>query len=359
MSMILGDVTLAYVSLLDSLDAQKIELDAAREFSGWASIAPFQGNLLVADGEAPTITRFAISQDGQWQEDSTVSFSRFGVSSVSFFHNVFFDPEAAHLRLEETSRILWNPSDLTVGEVIDAPEIASERDGLRVSAANAEAVAVREDGVFWPYFWHDADWYEFHPESQIGIYQKDGSLQLLDVACPALNVVTKDEAGNLYFSGMVDTLAFQYLDPASTLTRCVAKIHAGEQTIAKGWPRQFEELTGGRPVGRFQYLGEGKGVMMVFHEERATVDPQDTFASFFADHWALWLVDIEGWSAERIEVWEFGSSNVFINRVDGRTLLHDVAADFSETKISEVHNDGTITPGFEAPGYATVMVRVR
>jgi len=40
-------------------------------------------------------------------------------------------------------------------------------------------------------------------------------------------------------------------------------------------------------------------------KERATLDPKDSFGSIFADHWALWLVDLEAWEAERIEAWDF------------------------------------------------------
>lgn len=351
-----GDAT-TYVALLDALEDQQVSLESAVEFPGWASIAAFDDGLLVANGEAPEITRYEI-EAGELVAGDTVSFANFGVDSVSFFHNLFFDSSTAHLRLEETARILWNPSELSIEGSVEAPQIMRERDGLAISASNAEGIAVREDGAFWPYFWHDVDWYEFHQHSQIGIYQPDGSVELLDVPCPALNVVTRDEDDNLYFSGMVDTLGHAYAEPQNAVERCVARIDAGEQTIAEGWPRSFDELVGGRPAGRFQYMRDGKGLLLVFHEERATIDPEDT-ASIFTDHWALWLVDLESWSAERIEDWGYGSSNVFISRVGGRTFLHDVAADFSEAVISEVDVDGTVTERIRAPGYAAVLVQVR
>jgi len=359
---IFGDdsTTTSNVVLLDSLDGeQTLDLDSAAEFPEWASIAPFEGGLLIASGEAPEITRYAIDDDGSLVAGDTLSFANFGVPTVSFFHNVMFDPEHAQLRLEETGRVLWNPSELTIEGSVEAPEIDRERDGLAISASNAEGIAVREDGAFWPYFWHDEDWYAFAQDSQIGIYQKDGSVELLDVPCPAINIATQDEEGNIYFSGMVDTVAYQKLEPESTLERCVARVNAGEQTIAEGWPKSFEELTEGRPAGRFYYLRDGVGLLSVFHEERATVDPEDTFASFFADHWALWLVDLEAWTAERIEDRDFTSSNLFFSRVGERTFIQDVASDFSETVISEIEIDGTITPRITVPGYAIVLVQVR
>jgi hypothetical protein len=107
--------------------------------------------------------------------------------------------------------------------------------------------------MFQPFFWHDADWYEFHQESQIGIYSREGALEaLLDVPCPALQSATRDEAGNLYFTGMSDTIPYQLLEEGNSLERCVARIDAGEREVAEGWPRRFEELTDGRPTGNPQ-----------------------------------------------------------------------------------------------------------
>lgn len=350
----------AYVALTDSLDEQTIELSSAVEFPGWSSMATMGGAVFIGGGEAPEVTRYAITDEGTLGSGETLSFAEFGYSSVPFSHNVFFDETTAHLRLEETGRVLWDPTELAIRGAVEAPEIARERDGLSVSAANFEGLAVRADGVSWPYFWHDADWYEFHQSSQIGIYGADGALDtLLDAPCPALNIATADEQGNLYFTGMVDTIAYQLLEAGSSLERCAVRVNAGEHAIAEGWPRRFEELTEGRPSGRFYYLKDGVGILTVFHEERATVDPADAFGSIFADHWGLWLVDLDAWRAEPIEGWGFGSSNVFFSRVGARTFLHRVSADFSETKIYEITTAGGVTLQLTVPGYATAVAQVR
>jgi hypothetical protein len=158
---------------------------------------------------------------------------------------------------------------------------------------------------------------------------------------------------------MVDTLAYQLLEEGSRLDRCAVRVNAGEHTIAEGWPRRFEELTEERPSGRFYYLRDGVGILTVFHEERAAVDPADSFGSIFADHWGLWLVDLDAWRAEPIEGWGFGSSNIFFSRVEARTFLHRVSSDFSETQIYEITTAGSLTPQLTVPGYATAVARVR
>jgi hypothetical protein len=352
--------TTSYVSFVNSLDDQTVTLETAAEFPGWSSIAAFDGALFVGGGEAPEVTRHEVTGQGTLDAGQKLSFASYGLASVTFSHNAFVDGSTAHLRLEETSRIVWDQSELAIRGMVEAPEIARERDGLAISAANFEGIFVRGDNVFWPYFWHDADWYAFHQQSQIGIYKKDGSIEkLLDAPCPALNIATADEEGNVYYSGMVDTLASQLVEAESTLERCVVRINAGEKEIAEGWPRRFEELTDGRPAGRFYYLRDGVGILTVFHQERATIDATDTFGSIFADNWGLWLVDLDAWKASPIADWGYGSSNIFFSRVDGRTLLHRVKQDFSETVIYEIKTDGSLTPQITVPGYSIVLLKVR
>jgi hypothetical protein len=349
----------AYVAFMDSLDGRTVSLATSEEFAGWSSIAVQDGALFVGSGDAAELTRYDVSDSGQLGNERTLNFADYGLSSVSFSFNAFVDEARAHLSLEETARVVWDHRELSVSGTTEAPQVARQRDNLQVSAANFEGVAVRNGEVLWPYFWRDADWYAFHQQSQIAVYDAAGGVRkLIDAPCPALNIATQDEQGNVYFSGMVDTLAHQLLAPQSSLQRCVVRINAGEDEIAEGWPRRFEELTGGRPAGRFYYLRDGKGLLTVFHQERATLDPEDA-SSIFADHWGLWLVDLNAWQAAPIEAWGFTSSNVLFSKVDGRAFLHVVKSDFSETTLHEVAVDGRTTPQITAPGYVSVLVKLR
>lgn len=351
-----------YVALLDSLDDQQIDVASAREFAGWSSVAAREAVLFVGHGEKPEVTRYPVTEAGALGDaDQTVSFAAYGLGTASLAFNTIVDDERAHMALEETSRILWNPTAMSIIDAVDTPRVAVERDGMTVTAANFEGRVVREDGVFQPFFWHDADWYRFHQQSQIAVYSRDGQLEtLLDVPCPGLQIATRDEQGNLYFSGMVDTIPYQLRESGSTLERCIARIDAGTHAMADGWPRKLEELTGGRPTGSFHYLRDGIGIMTVYHVENA--DPaSDTFLDdWYTANWGLWLVDLERWEARRIESWPLGPSNIFFSQVDGRLYLHSVAADFSSTTIDEITSDGTFSRELTVPGYAAYpLLRLR
>jgi hypothetical protein len=343
-----------YVALLDSLEARDVDLAETREFAGWSSVDSHEAVLFVGHGEKPEVTRYQASADGALGEaESTVSFAGYGLATASLSFNTIVDGQMAHMALDETTRLLWEPTEMALLRAVETPEVERERDGLSVTAANYQGRVVRDDGVVQPFFWHDADWYEFHQQSQVGIYSRDGALEsLVDVPCPALQIATQDEAGNLYFSGMSDTIPFQLIEAGSGLERCVARIDAGERTIAEGWPRRFEELTGGRPTGAFHYLKDGMGLLAVYHVENA--DPEsDTFLDdWYTENWGLWLVDLEEWQAEPLEAWPLGSGNVFVSQVDGRLFVHEVEPDFSSTTIYEMSVDGAFEQQISIPGYA-------
>lgn len=351
-----------YVVLVGSLENQQIDLSSAPEFAGWSSVTAHDGSLFVGHGEKPEVTRYDLRDDGALvATDQPMSFADYGLSSGSLSVNTFVDGTMAHMSLDQTSRILWDPTNLTIDELIETPEIARERDGMAVQAANYQGRVVRENSVFQPFFWHDADWYQFHQQSQLGIYDRDGRLDaLLDAPCPALQIATADEEGNLYFSGMVDTIAHQLVEPDNTVERCVVRVNAGEETIADGWPRRFEELTGDRPAGVFYYLKDGIGVLTVYHVENADPESDMFLETWYKDNWGLWLVDLENWEAEPITEWELGPSNVFFSKVDDRLFAHKVAADFSETTVYEVTVEGSVTERMTIPGYAAYEIeRVR
>jgi hypothetical protein len=348
-----------YVALLDSLDDQQVDLSTAREFVGWSSIASHDGAIFVGHGEEPEVTRYSVTEAGSLAsgDGQTVSFASYGLSTAPLSFNTFVDRRMAQMALEETSRILWDPVEMSILDSVETPQVAAERDGLTVTAANYQGRFVRPDGVFQPFFWHDIDWYEFHQQSQVAIYSRDGSAEaLLDVPCPALQIVTEDEDGNLYFSGMVDTIPYQLRETGGGLERCVARIDAGAHQLADGWPRRFEELTEGRPAGVFHYLRDGIGILTVYHVEN--VDPgSDTFIDdWYTDNWALWLVDLDEWRAEPIEEWPLGSANIFFSRVDRRLFVHAVAADFSSTTIFEIAVEGTFERKLEIQGYAAYPI---
>jgi hypothetical protein len=123
----------SYLSLLDSLDVEEVDLAQAREFGrGRAFIQGYQGKLFVGDAESPTVTRYALSDDGALIEEGTISFANYGLDAGQFdtWNVTFIGPDKAYLLdFKEGTTIVWNPATMEIVGDIPAPE-ALHRPGL-------------------------------------------------------------------------------------------------------------------------------------------------------------------------------------------------------------------------------------
>jgi hypothetical protein len=350
----------AYLTLLSSLDQREdIDLSEAAEFSGWANVDAFGGYVFISSSDAPELTRYVVSDRATLEHGETLSFANFTSAIAPLYANHFISETTALVTMDQTTRVLWDPSALEIRAEVEGPPVELKRDGFSL-ASYAYPDAVRPDGVFQSYYWRDDDWYAFHHESRIAVYDEDGGLKtLIEAPCPALHRASADEEGNLYFSPLSDIIAYQLLDEQAPVS-CVVRINADDATIAAGWPRDFSELTDGRRTGEFQYLRDGRGILMVYHDERATLDAETVWSDLIvANNWRLWLVDLEAWEAAPIDELDWLAGGTDLSTIEGRTFLFTSSSDFSATTVYEISADGRVTRLFSTPGYTDKLVKVR
>lgn len=352
-----------YVSLSDTVERSSVVLNEAREVPGYASIAAVGGNLLVASGDEPSITRYSIGDDLTWQDGPTLSFANQGLEEAGFYRQYLADDDTAYLELEVNKRVLWDPMALEIRDVLETSSLPLERDGLPLFANYNRAYHRFDGNVLRPFSYHDEDWYEWAADTQIVVY--DAATQeeagVLDAPCPALDTVSRDEAGNLYFStweyGALHGLSGR---PAP----CVAKINA-DGTL--GTMPDLTQWTEGRQLKLFHYLSDGKGVAAVLHhEEYGDIDftalDIDGFYDIDGLHYRLWLFDLEQETARPLEGIAEGynvNATYSIAKLDGKSFLFVSAEDFSNTKVYELDASGSVTERFEVPGVVYQWLKVR
>ncbi len=199
------DSVLSYVALTDSLDvAGEVALSEAREFVGYSFISAIGGRLLVSSGEAPEITQFTIGADHGWSERARLSFLNLGVPSfgAGFERHWFLDEHVAYLTHEVTSRIVWDPTDMVIVGVKQDTRLQPQIDGLTLDATFNRPPLFYDGPVLKPFYYRDQDWFMFGATTPIAVYDPATHAEraVLDVPCPALEVMSQDEAGNTYFS---------------------------------------------------------------------------------------------------------------------------------------------------------------
>jgi hypothetical protein len=358
------ETVMSYVTLTDTLDITELPEAAAREFPGYAFISSSEGELLVSDGEAPEIARYEITPDLDWSEDARLSFAGRGVtgSGAGFERQWLVNPTTAYLTLDVTKRVVWNPRDMSISGVAEDSTLPLERDGLVLDATfNRQARQLRGP-VLKPFYYRDEDWFLFGQYTSIAVYdpQTHAEQKVIDVPCPSLEVPSQDEAGNTYFSTWTygPTLGLYGLGPDN----CVRRI-ASDATLDEDWAPDLSEWTGGRPVGVFRYVRDGKALATVLHTDEVELDFTGAYdeeeAAELDAHWRLWLFDLEAETALPIDGIDGVASGWFWASFDGRSFVFVPNADWSVSKVFEVDLEGNATERFSATGLISDWIRVR
>ncbi len=351
----------SYVPIVPSLDVAEISLDSAKEYDGRASVAAVGKWLFIASSGEPVVTRYLVGADGSLTADGRLNFMSYGVPeyfSIDAWGAVFVDEEKAYIfNGSDGSHVVWNPTTMKIEGEIAGPDIVRE-------GYNLESIAVvRGDRMYRIFTFLNYDTWEFLPAPQYLAVYDVVSDELVDLVeetrCPQLySRPFIDENDDIYFSGWVWT-------PGLTLTSdypssCALRIKAGEDGFDPAWQLNFaDDLTGGREAGIMRYLGNGKALVDVFYDERASVtaqtDPQELSNT---PNWRLWSIDLNDLTGGPVEGLGFKAGGYQDVQLDGRTFLLVPNGDYSETTAYEVV-DGDATAGFKIRGSAYHMAKLR
>lgn len=354
LSTILGaDTETSYLHLLSSFENVEIDPKQALELPGRASIATYDQWLFVADGEAPTITRYTVDAQGKFQEDGRVSFAAYTSDPVSLdeWHNVFISASKAYLTLDaSTDMLIWDPSELAIDSQLELPEL--QRKGLDIDGST---LITQGKYVLRSVTWKDWDAYKTSEEQYLVVLdsEQDKLVDMLsETRCPALSSrVDKDEQGNLYFSNWIYNVTETLVNKAPH--SCALRIKAGERVFDKDWMLEYPKLTEGRESAGFTYLENGHAFLSVFHNERVTIDAQtDPRELALSDNWRLWGVDLKAQTAKPIESLDFSGGGYTLLKVEEHTLLTQSTDDYDKTTVYEVTGDMDLTKRFELPGFS-------
>jgi hypothetical protein len=365
-----------YVALTNTLEVEEVSLTEAREFSGYASVAVANGQLLVnPSAEDPTIERYRITDALDWVSAGTaLSFLNEGPDQVGFYKQYRRGDREALVDVDVVGRVVWDPLEFSIQGAAPDVVLPMQRDGLDLFANLNRTYFVFDGDVLQPFSYHDQDWFRWSPDTEIVVY---GALDrepkdILHVACPGLDSITRDEQGNTYLA----TWEYSALTPlmGTGPAPCVVRL-TPENQIDLGWNPDLRDLTGGREIVNFRYVGHGKAIAAVLHDEEYGDDYDfSTLAENVDDFWAfssqfhrLWMFDLDARTAvpvEGIDDFEFVNPWFFHAAMDGRTFvfLGEGSANNNNpptTVIYELDGAGHAERRFEVEGGVVQWLRVR
>lgn len=345
-----------YVSLLSSLEPQSVDLQGAREFPGWSSIWGHEGKLFISDGEAPTITRFAVGDDGGLSDEGRLNFLNQG---AQYADSAFVGPDKAYVFAEQG--VVWSSRSLGITGSFELPVVPDREGGMLYSGLRTgRGLAVRGNRTYVATSWGNWDEYAVSEDSIIVVLDNDTDrvIEMLPVPCPYIDVASMDDDGNIYFSNWVYSVGPTLLygkKPA-----CAARIRAGEDRIDPDWSLTFADVTGGREAAALRFVGERQALISVYHQEQAQLGAQtDPAALADAANWRFWLLDLDTLAARPIDAIGYHAGGFATARIDSRTFLMVPSADYESTSVYEITPDGAAQPRWTVQGWATELFALR
>lgn len=362
-----------YVALMNSLDPMEVSLETAREFPGYTSAGVASGQLLVSpSAEDLTIERYRITDHLDWEETGALSFVNEGAEAVGFYRQYLSRDHEAYVDVDVTGRVIWDPVAFEVHGLGPNTDLPLQQDGLDLFANFNRTYFVFDGEPLRPFSYHDQDWFRWSADTRIAVYdpRTHETRDILRAPCPGLDTITRDEDGNTYLG----TWEYSALEPLmrTGAAPCVVRL-TPQNTLDEAWNPDLTDLTGGRHVVNFRYVGGGKAVAAVLHAEEygdgydftRLAEQVDDFWEVAAHFHRLWLFDLEARTAapvEGIEDFDFTNPGFFHAVVDGRVFLFlsdGSSNNYSTTGVYELEPSGRVTRRFEAPGGVIQWMRVR
>jgi hypothetical protein len=386
-----ADETLNYVLADDELDfdIDTQRLKSAREFAGYTGIAAIGGYVVAADGAAPFINKYEILDDLSWKDAGRLNFSAYPMDEnnyMNFYFQSIKDDDNVYFYYgtDKTSRVHWSVKDWKIVKAHQDTNLPTPEAGwLLQNGGNRTAIQGYEEAVVQPFFIANEETGRFTDSSWLAVYdpQTHEEKDVIEVPCPGIQQVTRDEEGNLYFSTTFNlpTLALYGKSPAP----CIVKVKPNGTLDDSFAPNDLTEWTGGFYGVNFRYLGKGKAIANVLHHDRlgdvdfsGDVDPEvelkiaggDTDSGYQdadATIWDIHLIDLEQGTSEIVSSGfkpehDLASYTTYA-QVDGRTFITvQLSTETTRSAIYELDLDkASVKPVGEMEGDLWGVMRLR
>jgi hypothetical protein len=347
-----------YVKLVDdiALGGEGLTLEDADEFSGSADLWARGGALYLSGGDAPTVTKYSVGEDGKLAKGAAVNFGAYGVTDTAFWNATFVSDEKAYMVSGPTQLVAWNPTTMRITGTVELPELPA-RGALLQRLGMADRTAVVHDGkLYQTIYWTDATYADRAPESVIIVIdtETDEVVDQVAVDCPGLDYGTIDDDGQIHFSNWTGGVGTYYV--LGTAQNCIAKLDPSTLEVSR---TMFADIADGHEGSAFAYAGDGRFILSVFDEVRADAASADEpFAMLGKPNWQLWLYDPAAGSAAPVEGVDWNSGASIHTRI-GDTLYSMIPGEGYATTAAYAVSGSTAEKLYDVTGWSFRLFQVR
>lgn len=351
---------LNYFTPVSSLSAvSTVSYAESLELPGRARLyaAPGVGYFAIGNAEGVSLTRYELAR-GRFVPGQSLSLQAYGVSSLGAQAVLFASPTLAYYKDDGQGLIIaWNPSSMTIEDVIELPASLT-RDGYVMGLSDW---ASRDGEAFFAVSWSTPEFDRVAPGT---------SLVRLDLATRELRVTHDVRCRGLQTAANVDGALYFFSDVINGFGHAVYPDDAGQRDcilrVAPGGT-SFDPLYVGSMSGAFPpntnatavAVTEGGEVWVQLADLAvAPTSPGATYSEWYADGWSWWHLPLATLGdAVRVDLPAGAYSGTAFAAGD-RLFISQSAPDYSLTSLVDV-SGAAPTPGVSFPGFSLDVARVR
>ncbi len=354
--------TTSYFNVVSSLaEGTSVDLDDALEIPGSAKLYAIAnvGWFAVGGGEEPTISRYALGDDGQLEAQESLSLLSYGVQSLWDTLYVVSPTKMYYPDRDNRQLIVINPTEMAIEGVLELPETA--RQGFL--SLYGYTPLMQDGKLLFTVGWFDWD----ETDSVLGetglvvLDTETDTLERFDVdeRCGGISTGVVTESGDAYFvssalAGVAHRLGRGTTEP------CALRINSGADAFDADYALKLAELTSSDVSGEPVPAGGNALFLRVFDESLATFTEDAALWELTGQAaWTWWRWDVESGDASLIEELAPSTSDVLWFQVDGRIYGTETTEDYSTTTLIDLTAEGGPKPALTAPGFVHGVARVR
>lgn len=354
--------TTSYFNVAESLAAgTKVAPSDALEVPGAAKLysIPGAGWFGFGGGEAPTITRYALSDSGALEEQETISLQPYGVRGLWDTLYVVSDTKMYYPDRENSQLIIINPAEMRVEGAVELP--ATAREGFL--SLYGYTPLLRGNKLLFTVGWFD---WETNDEvlAETGLVVLDTVRDTVarfdvDTRCGGITTGVTTSDGDTYFVSSALAGAANRLGRLST-SPCALRVDAKADAFDSKYLADLSELAGNSVAGEPVPALGNELFLRVFDEEPGTVTEETVTWDLTAQarwSWLRWNVETD--QIEPMSGLHPSTSDVAWFDVDGRVFGTETDEEYTKTTLIELTAEGGPKEALTVQGFLHGVARVR
>ncbi len=317
---------------------------------------------------SPLITQWSLDENGDFVEGPTISFANDGVGGTytAAFVPLWKKDKAYFVDGSSGQVVIWNPEAMEfIGTIEVDVELPEDHDGPADLSPNVE-LAVTEDRILVSVSWAsmDSGWTELGSYSRLIVIDPNTDTVVSSTdepRCESLSPAGTTTEGTTYYAPWDYLAAVRGVyGPGYGSASCGLRAVAGESTYDEGYDVDLRSLVGDRPAGSAFLVDDQTLLLHVWDEALVEATPENWVEEtrwLSGYEWYRWTIGTD--TAARLPNQEPSAEGGTWTKLDGKLLTYTPNAEYSETTLLWLDDDGTLASGATIPGWTVATIRAR